>query len=604
MPVGLTPRGSAITPDALTRSANDVQMGALGAFGLQAQMSFLDSFGAGTAITEAMTPDGAPTNQNSGEILDLSGWAKPGQKTEDLPIVDTRPLGESDAEFAERRKAAGAMSEVEWKQSQYYRPDIKWDERMNPDRAAALAEWNDWRKVQQDKLDRTNRPITKFAGGFLGAAGDPINYIPVLGPTARAFAVARLGRVGGTALTASADAMLNTAIAAGATYNVRQSLGMADTFEETVLDIAMAGLIGAAFGGVAGKLESMSLARQQAALKNTLTAERALNDAVAAMSREGEVKLAPAIAQDLGRMTDQVLAETQAKMSRTADVETPFTPKISAAFRDQFPDIAKALDEDLSPRQFGERAAREQNPDLAKRYDELTAAVQSNESALAALRGESMNDEVFRDTRAAMIKAEQVDDKVKRLEAAQAKAASEKEKTKLQGQIDSARSELETVLRSIDQQKLDRLGQLEEQIPLRENALGAARSQLDPLRREYETAVMSQAQRFIRESVDAREPAKTDVSTPPPEPPDPAVAVAEAKIAKPTTLDEMAEDFEVDPESGDFPQLAEIEAMIARQEAETGQPSAARTAMEESKQVLDRAKKYGRALNAAAECLL
>ncbi|MFO0523703.1 MAG: hypothetical protein ACK515_25225 [bacterium] len=604
MPFGLKPQGAALTPDALLRSANEAQLSGLMTFGVQAQQSFFDSFGAGTAITEAMTPDGAPTNQNSGELLDLSGWAKPGQDTADLPTIDTRPLGESDAQFAERRKAAGAMSEEEWKQSQYYRPDIKWDERMNPERAAALAEWNDWRKTQQDRLDRTSAPVTKFLGGFAGAAADPINYVPVLGPTARAWAVARLGRVGGTALTASADAMLNTALAAGATYNMRQNLGMGDTFEETALDIAMAGLIGAAFGGVVGKLDSMNLARQQTALRNVQTAERALNDAATALSRDGQVKLTPPIAEQMTRMVDTTLAEVEAKAVRGSDTETPFTTRISPAFREQFPDIAKALDEDLSPRQFAERAVREQNPDLARQFDELSNVVKTNEDVLAGLRSENMDDATFRDTRAAMTRAEQIDDKIKRLERAQGKAASEKERTKLQGQIDTARSELEGVLKTIDGKKLDRLGEIESQIALREQALADARAKLDPLKQQFDGSVRAQIQRFIRESVNAREPVKADISAPPPEAPDPAVIAAEPKVGKPTTIDEMAEDFDVDPESGTFPEMDELDAMIARQEAETGRPSAARTAMEESRQTLDKAKRYGKALKVASECLL
>lgn len=261
-----TPTG--IDTQALIEGAADMQLSTGGVFAESFVSGALQSYGLGTAI-----------------------------RNFSLPITPQE---------AERAgvEAPKSMTADQYKASPYFRTAIPWDESTTEDRAAAKAAWYDAEQVRQRRLAQTSGWVTSLAGGIAGQATDPINYIPFLGPAARAYSVGRLGVVGGRMATAAADAALNTAAFGLATQNTRQSLGDDATFQQLALDVASAAAIGAAFGGIGGVRQARQIKRESAALRNITDTHAALNDAVGSLLTHGEVKLSEPTIGRMSRMSE------------------------------------------------------------------------------------------------------------------------------------------------------------------------------------------------------------------------------------------------------------------------------------------------------------
>jgi len=245
----------------------------------------------GTAIRETMLPEALP---------EQGFWTQ-------SPLLG--PVDHPERAFIpsenERIRNLKPMTEEEYKTSPYFRKGLPYDPRFTADRAAALATAYDARKVRE--YFASKRPYTAFVGSLGGQAVDPINYIPVAGPLVKGAAIARFGRLGGEIAAASADAVSNTALGQIAAYQSRRSFGDDITWQSTVSELAMAGLIGAAFGGLHGAVnlyregktaatlaERQRLATEQlSTLENTQNARIALNDAIDRVVNGEDVELSP-----------------------------------------------------------------------------------------------------------------------------------------------------------------------------------------------------------------------------------------------------------------------------------------------------------------------
>ena len=182
--------------------AEGVTPPAFDALGAGLTESVLTNPFSGTIIRDAMTPD-----LDTGERV---GSDRGNTYTE--PLAPPSP---------------SRMDESQWKASEFARDGLKWEQGMTRERAAALADLYDESQYRQMILSNAKGGAyaAGIAGQFLGAATDPINYIPVLGPASKAAAVAKFGRIGGGALVAGGDAALNTAIAGLATRPARAAYG-------------------------------------------------------------------------------------------------------------------------------------------------------------------------------------------------------------------------------------------------------------------------------------------------------------------------------------------------------------------------------------------
>lgn len=296
------PTYRAASPDEQFTAAFDMPLSVSSTLGEQFKGGILDSLGLGTTIREVQLPDEAPTSP-------MATMAGPDGETITVPdtpqmrrraTVQGFDLGqETPEQFAQRRREAGALDENQYKTSPYFREGVKWDMGMTADRAAALAEAYDAKRVRE--YFASKRPFTAFIGNLAGQAVDPINYIPIAGPAVKAASVAKFGRVAGSAAVGALDAAANTAIASGVTYDARKSMGDDITWQSTVTDIAMSALIGSAFGTISGVVDARRSARIEGArqeaqqrlatLKNVQDARIALNGAIDGLARGEDVSL-------------------------------------------------------------------------------------------------------------------------------------------------------------------------------------------------------------------------------------------------------------------------------------------------------------------------
>ncbi|MGV2099058.1 hypothetical protein [Rhizobium sp. 21-4511-3d] len=542
----------------------------------QAKGGVLESFGLGTAIREMSLPSEAPTTPGM-VITPLEGDGP--VRVPDTPQMRRRMTAyeavngqslqvrpETPQEFQQRQQEAGALSEDAYKASPSFRPNIPWQNGMTEDRAAALAQQDDLRKVRE--FYAAKRPITAFFGNLGGQALDPINYIPVAGEAVATANVARFGRIAGRAITGALDAAGNTAGAALLTAPARAELGDDVSFHSTISQIAMAAVIGGAFGAVAGRFGRDTPAELRvdaeaklATLQNVQEARVALNDALDGMIHQSEVSVSPATADVIARVADTEL------------------PKVAI-----------------------ERMAREADPVSFDRLDVLNRTFDINDAEIRRLQSETMNNEEYGPVRAAMIQADQLAERVKAADEAAAKATSEKQRAIDAKRAEDARQALRDHLATIDDAKVQKIEQLDE-------ALSARRAAQEPVIRERDqlTTRAQQMREEARTRYWAEPPARTIIQQPvnvadqlAPAAPERAVVEAEKRVARPEATRETAEQFRVNPETGEFPELADVDQLIADGRVSDED----RALLEEADATLKSANAYGEAVKAFASCVI
>lgn len=344
------PTYRAATPEDQMAAALDTPMSLTSTLGEQFKGGILDSLGLGTAIREASLPEEAPstptvtTRGPNGELITLPDTP---QMRRRATVQGFELQRETPEQLDVRRRDVGALDEQQFKSSPYFRDGVKWDAGMTEDRAAALAEAYDVKRVRE--YFATKRPITSFIGNLAGQAVDPINYIPIAGPAVKAANAARFGRVAGSAATGALDAAANTAIASGLTFDARKSMGDDITWQSTISDIAMAAMIGSAFGSIGGVVEARRAGKLATAqklandrlstLRNVQDARVALNDAIGGLARGDDVSLGGNAADAVQRISTDV--------SRVAARDlTPVPVGQEAVTADQ---VARLVEQNNSP---------------------------------------------------------------------------------------------------------------------------------------------------------------------------------------------------------------------------------------------------------------
>ena len=533
------------TRDELFGAALEQPMSLGATFWDQAKGGVLESFGLGTAIRTLSLP----------------------------PAAQTRRGRETDAEYQARQERVKGITEEEYKASPYYRDGVPWDSGMTEDRAAALATMYDAKRVREYFAEK--RPITAFFGNLAGQATDPINYIPVAGPSVKAAAVARMGVVKGVAATAALDAAANTAIAGLATRETRRSFGDDVSWQAMVSEIATAALLGTAFGTVGGLLERRAglmadALRSEAEVKvNTLRATQeariALNEAIGGLANDGEVRLSPNAVAPIERVTRDVEISTPARIS--PDRQTTAIPTIERPeFKDWFSQ-SKVVDEDGAPLVVYHGGSNSidafkpnsdgliymtSNPELASDY----ATVRRSSGAVYPVYASLKNPLVV--DRASDLTSQRTLIKMAR-----------------EGGNDGL------ILKNAD-----------------DSVSGMAQRPTSTVVIAFEPSQIKS--KFNTGSFSRSDPRIIDASPARPEPLPTGRAEAEAKVAKPENYKALADQYRVDPEAGTFPEEAEL-----RQLAQAGRLS------DEDMAVLDDADAafqdgaaYGKALESVVSCLV
>jgi hypothetical protein len=313
------PQWDLMTDSNVLERARDLPVGYGEMFRNTVVESFVTSPGLGTAIREAGTPDRVPSRDVvvPQELETRDPLVPPTLGGEDGPVRFRPPAGtflEDEEEAKQRRAAAGVLTKEEWQASPSFRDKIPYDPGMTADRASALASWYDASQARQAIID-------KGPGGFLGNAiwlggmlagslPDPVNYIPILGPEVRAAQIARFGRLGGSAAVSSADAALNTAIMSGLTAGTRQSFGDDVTWQSWLTDVAIGAAIGGAFGAATSRWEGWQQSRAANEIKAVVEARAALNDAMGDVLHGRPVEITPTVADAVEKAATRLESPT------------------------------------------------------------------------------------------------------------------------------------------------------------------------------------------------------------------------------------------------------------------------------------------------------
>lgn len=574
------PAYRASTREELFSAALDQPMSLGSTFWDQAKGGVLESFGLGTVTREMSLPPAAPGR-----------W-----------------YGDTDKSYAERRKNYKTITEDEYKASPYFRDNVPWDDGMTEDRAAALAAMYDAKRVREYFAEK--RPITAFFGNLAGQAVDPVNYIPVAGPSVRAAAVARMGLVKGVAATAALDAAANTAIAGLATRETRRGYGDDVSWQAMISEIATAALIGSAFGTVGGVLERRAGIRADAlrrdaevkvqTLKATQEARIALNEAIGGLATDGEVRLSPNATAPIERVASHVPARL--------DTEPGVALANAGYDLRQLADDIGEVDAVMRAASAEDAARAVQNQEIASakaRLDELKSLKPTaNEYASGLVRTNkaAANEKVYEFGTSSITAAERKAEIAK-----EAGRLSQLEQSKSAGVVSPDILEaVRTGRAAMPERKLlphdSSLNRTASWV-IRDKASGkAVMETFNPALVEkvntakYEAVPIGQ---YLGE-INGQPKRAIDTSPPRPDPIPEGRTEAEAKVAKPENYKALADQYRVDPETGTFPEEAEL-----RQLAQEGRLS------EDDMAVLDDADaayqdgaSYGEALKSVVGCLL
>lgn len=574
------PTGASLSDTDFVTSALDQPMSAGSTFWDQAKGGALESFGLGTAARSLSIPEAAPADDGGA----VSGVLGAINRAIDPAVLIRRAAGTT-------YDGSEPLTKDQYETSPSFRKDIPYQQGMTPDRAAALAEMDDRRKVRD--FYGQKRPVTSFIGNLAGSAIDPLNYIPVAGEAVVGANVARFGQVGGRAVSGAIDAAGNAALGALVTAPTRTELGDDTSWQSTVSQIAMAGLIGGAFGALHGKFGrdvsptlKADAENRLATLNNVQTSRVALNDAIDGMINNSEVNLSPASSDMVARVADQDL------------------PKVVI-----------------------NRMAREAEPGTFDRLDALNKTHEINQTEIARLQSQSLDNEKYGQTRGQMIQADQMAERLQSAEQAIANAPNDAERAAATVRRDAARQELRDHLSGIDDNVVKEIENIDDSFAARRavaEPVATERAQLqqraDQLfaqkRDEFwqnrfaqpDQPVMTDATPTpgTEQPIDATQRPTSAVSRPsvdnfsPPVESDPAVVQAAKRVARPEASREMAEQFRVNPETGEFPEMADIEQLRASGRLTEDDLAALDTADETVKS----ANAYSEALKSFASCTI
>lgn len=169
------------------------------------------------------------------------------------------PASMADVAISEMR--GGKITEEEYKESEFFDPQIKWDDsfteakaRLLKDRMDAEREYAYYLEQAQDFTDY----IAFYGGVIAGAVPDPLNYIPLLGQfdkPRRALQYAGMGARSSRALLGAADAALLTTLASPLLMAERASYQQKYDAQDVLFDIGIATGLGGGFGALFGRVK-------------------------------------------------------------------------------------------------------------------------------------------------------------------------------------------------------------------------------------------------------------------------------------------------------------------------------------------------------------
>ena len=548
--------------DALTQP-----MSLTSTLGDQAVGGVLDSLGLGTAIRELSLPE---------RLSDKSAWGL-------TPEAQQRKSEEYSRD---------AMSEEAYKSSPYYREGVQWDRGMSQDRAAAIAEAYDAKRVREHFASL--RPVTAFVGNFAGQAVDPINYIPIAGPAVRAAAATRFGIIGGRMAVGALDAAVNTAVASAATYDIRRGLGDEITWQSTLSDIAMSALIGSAFGGIGGLLEKRRLGKLNAAqkeaaarmatLQNVQTARAALNEAIDGLVRGEDVSLSANSMERIQRIADRQNPVWSPDTFASIDRADLFRSTAVGRVTDTRAFMVREFEDTIRQEVF--RAQPELQEKWAKANDKFQKAQETVAAIEEPIAARRQSDSVALVEPASAERLRAIEEELSKPIKAKRRQALEVERDAIVETIGpDAIAKAENDFR-IGPQK---------QAKAARKALATARQEFSKVNNDVNAAGDR-----IRVANKIRLQTALDRSLAPAPQPVPERVQAETRIAKPADYKAIAEQFRVNPDDGSFVEQADVE-QVRTEGRVTAEDEAD---LQRADETFENSVSYGEALKAAVACVI
>ncbi len=192
-----------------------------------------------------------------------------------------------------------ALSEEEWRGSEWFRKGIDYRPDMTPQRARILSEVYDRRRHEEELLDRNSdtwgRKAIGFGAALLANLPDPVNFIPFVGPGAKGASIAVRAARG------AADAAIGTTMADALILPAAKARGDDVGWSDFALDLMFGAAIGGGVGGVAGKVSGM---RRERMLRDLEPHRQELASLLGESGFDGEA------AERLARQTVETLADT------------------------------------------------------------------------------------------------------------------------------------------------------------------------------------------------------------------------------------------------------------------------------------------------------
>jgi hypothetical protein len=199
-----------------------------------------------------VTPLGEYLGAKSGEGFEMSTPGVMSQETRILAkeLDDPRPGYEKQ------------MSREDWEAGPWHREGIVWNDEFTPARAQVYAEDYDARQYRKSLIERSPtgfRSVLGFGAGMVATALDPVNYLSVFGPVAKAKAIMKLGEIGGRAALSAAEAATQTGLTDLAVFHRLNQQGEDLGWLDAALDITFGAAVGGLFGAGGGVLHKRNV---------------------------------------------------------------------------------------------------------------------------------------------------------------------------------------------------------------------------------------------------------------------------------------------------------------------------------------------------------
>jgi len=173
------------------------------------------------------------------------------------------------------------LTKEDWEASNFYDPQIKWDDSFTTPKARLLKERRDRERELGFLLERAGAGATAsfYAGALVGTVPDPVNYIPFVGIASKAKSAAVLGKIAqsgrlGRGATTAADAVLGTALIQPLVAAERDTYQLKYDTRDALTELGLALGLGFGLGAALGRVHPKDPDPAVRAQEGTVTVNR------------------------------------------------------------------------------------------------------------------------------------------------------------------------------------------------------------------------------------------------------------------------------------------------------------------------------------------